>query len=87
MPRIIPLLRVIIGSSNIHPPKESGANLARLAVSADVEGVSGVYYEALEAIKSSEASYDKDKQEDLWKWTLANIAVDQKENEKFELVY
>ena len=83
----MPLLRVLVGSPNIHSAKESGANLARLAVSPDVNGISGVYYEAVEAIKSSEASYDEDKQEDLWKWTLANIAVDQKESEKFELVH
>jgi hypothetical protein len=83
----MPLLRVVLGSSNIPSAKDSGANLARLAVSADVEGVSGVYYEAVEAIKTSEASYDEDKQEDPWKWTLANIVVNQKESEEFELVH
>jgi hypothetical protein len=44
MPRTIPLLRRLV-SSNVHTPQHSGTNLAWLAVSANVEGVSGVYVE------------------------------------------
>lgn len=52
---------------NIHTPKESGANLARLATAKDVEGLTGVYFEGDHQIKSSMDSYDEVKQEDLWK--------------------
>jgi len=83
LPRIIPLLRRLI-SPNIHLPQESAASLARLAVSPDLEGVSGVYYEGKKEIKSSDASYDEEKQEDLWEWTVKNAATDEEETRKFE---
>ncbi|OKL58575.1 hypothetical protein UA08_05974 [Talaromyces atroroseus] len=34
----------------------------------------GAYYEGPKRIKSSEASYDKAKQEDLWQWTVKTLA-------------
>jgi NAD(P)-dependent dehydrogenase (short-subunit alcohol dehydrogenase family) len=85
MPRIIPLLRRLI-NSNVHTPQESGANLAWLAVSADVEGVSGVYYEGRKKIKSSDESYEEEKQENLWEWTVKNTATSEEEIHKFEIV-
>lgn len=84
LPKIIPLLRLLI-SPNIHTPRESGAALARLAVADDVEGVSGVYYEGLKEIRSSEASYDRAKQEDLWGWTVDTLARDDRERTTFML--
>lgn len=51
----------------------------------DVEGVSGVYYEGLKEIKSSEASYDRTKQEDLWGWTIGTVARDDRERMAFIL--
>ncbi|KAJ6023393.1 uncharacterized protein N7446_013753 [Penicillium canescens] len=84
LPNIIPLLRLLI-SPNIHTPRESGAALARLAVADDVEGVSGVYYEGLKEIRSSEASYDLAKQEDLWGWTVDTMARDDQERMAFML--
>jgi len=83
LPRIIPLLRRMV-NPNIHLPQESGASLARLAVSPELEGVSGVYYEGKKEIKSSEASYDEKKQEDLWEWTVKNAAIDEEEMRRFE---
>lgn len=85
MPRIIPLLRRLV-SSNTHTPQESGANLAWLAVSPDVEGVSGVYYEGRKKIRSSEESYEEEKQENLWEWTVKNTATNEEEIHKFEIV-
>ena len=35
---------------------------------------SGVYYEGRKEIRSSEVSYDRSKQEDLWDWTVKHIA-------------
>lgn len=73
LPRIIPLLRVVL-YANVHTPAESGAALARLAVGKDVEGVSGRYFEGLKEIKSSRDSYDEGKQEDLWEWTVGYLS-------------
>lgn len=84
LPRIIPLLRLLL-THNIHTTQESGEALARLSVSSDVEGASGVYYEGRREIKSSEASYDETKQEDLWQWTMSTIACNGEENTTFGL--
>jgi len=84
LPHILPLLRLLL-TSNIHTPADSGANLASLAVSPDVEGVSGVYYEGKKQIKSSQASYEDVKQEDLWEWTVKNVAINEEEAIKFEI--
>lgn len=83
MPRAVPLLRVVV-SPNTHMPAESGAALARLAVGADVEGVRGLYYEGLKPIESSKDSYDEEKQEDLWRWTVGYLARDEEERGRFE---
>jgi NAD(P)-dependent dehydrogenase (short-subunit alcohol dehydrogenase family) len=84
MPHMIPLLRRII-HPNINTILESATNLAWLAVSNDVKDTSGVYFEGRRKIKSSDESYDESKQEDLWKWTVKNVALDAKEVEKFEI--
>lgn len=83
LPHIIPVLRRLV-NPNIHTVPHSGANLAWLAVSDDVKGKSGVYYEGKREIKSSDESYDESKQEDLWKWTIKNIAANAEETKKFE---
>ncbi|KAJ5634719.1 hypothetical protein N7528_002561 [Penicillium herquei] len=75
-PWLTSLARILV-SPNIRTPRESGQALARLAVSPDVEGISGVYFEGKKEIKSSQDSYDEDKQEDLWKWTIETVAHDE----------
>ena len=72
LPHLIPLMRLVLGSQNIHTPKASGEALARLALGEDegVIGVSGKYFEGRKAIPSSVVSYEEEKQEDLWNWTL-----------------
>ncbi|KAL5333464.1 NAD(P)-binding protein [Aspergillus crustosus] len=82
LPRILPLLRLLV-SPNIHTPAESGAALARLAVGADLEGVSGKYFEGRKEIPSSVDSYVEDKQEDLWRWTVDYLAQGPEELAKF----
>ena len=83
LPYLLPLLRLTI-SPNVRSTKDSGAALAKLATSR--EG-NGEYYQGLEAIKSSELSYDTEKQEDLWAWTLKKVAIDEAEKRDFEKVY
>lgn len=73
LPYVLPVLRVAV-SPNIFSPEQSGANLARLAVGADIYGVTGDYFEARKAIPSSHDSYDEKKQDDLWQWTIKYCA-------------
>lgn len=87
LPSIIPLLRRLI-SPNIHTTQESGRALADLAVG-DKGGViaDGKYFEGSREIKSSVASHDIKKQEDLWEWTINTVAQDEAEKSAFETVY
>lgn len=85
LPRIIPLLRAVLGVPNIHTAEESGNSLAWVAISPEAATVSGVYYEGRRQIKSSDVSYDEKKQEDLWDWTVRTTAVSSEEKEQFSL--
>jgi len=81
LPHIIPVMRILI-DGNIWLPKDSGATLARLVMGDDA---SGVYYSSGKPIKSSVASYDEAKQEELWEWTLKNISESEEERVKFDI--
>ena len=83
LPYLLPLLRLTI-APNVRSTKDSGTALAKLAMS---RNGSGEYYQELEAIKSSEASYDTEKQEDFWAWTLNTVAKDEAEKRDFEKIY
>jgi NAD(P)-dependent dehydrogenase (short-subunit alcohol dehydrogenase family) len=85
LPRVIPVLRFVFGKHNIHSPRESGLALARLAVDGVAEG--GKYWEGTKVIKSSEMSYDTAKQEDLWRWTIDRVALNEEEKRDFDRVY
>ena len=85
LPRITPLLRLLLRTNNIHTAQESGENLAWVALSPDVEGVSGVYFEGNKQIESSQDSHDLKKQEDLWAWTVKNITTSEEEARSFEI--
>lgn len=83
LPRIIPLLRILM-FPNIHTSQESGLALARLAVSPDVDGVSGKYFEGLKQIDSSKDSNDVSSQDDLWEWTASFVGKDEAEVEAYK---
>jgi NAD(P)-dependent dehydrogenase (short-subunit alcohol dehydrogenase family) len=83
LPKMIPVLKLLMGSGNVHLPAESGAALARLAMGDDVRGKTGVYYEGQKEIKSSEQSLKVDLQEELWKWTVDFVAESKEEKERF----
>jgi NAD(P)-dependent dehydrogenase (short-subunit alcohol dehydrogenase family) len=54
----------------VNTPGTSGSALARLATDAGLEVPNGSYWSGLEAIPSSEESYDVSKAEDLWRVSL-----------------
>ncbi len=55
-----------------------------MAVNDDVAGTSGVYFEGRKEINSSIASHNEKNQEDLWEWTVKNVALNEEETSKFK---
>jgi NAD(P)-dependent dehydrogenase (short-subunit alcohol dehydrogenase family) len=84
LPKMIPLLRIVY-NANVHTPEESGKALAQLATGDEFKGKSGLYFEGTRAIKSNTTSYDEAKQEDLWQWSVRNLAKDAGEQRAFNL--
>lgn len=72
MPLMKPLLHRVL-TPYIYTAEESGAMLARLVTSPDLNGVTGKYFGAgrREAIHSSDESYDTARAEELWQDSLA----------------
>lgn len=70
LPHILGVVRFLIKSENVKSPVESGANLAWVATSRETEGKTGAYFEGRKEIKSATASYEVEKQDDLWAWTV-----------------
>jgi hypothetical protein len=60
---LFPALRVLPG---VHSTRTSGRNLASLVSDARLDGVTGTYFSGPRQIRSSAASYDRDKALDLW---------------------
>lgn len=65
LPRVIPLLRLIL-LKNIHTPEESGAALARLITDPALTSTNGKYFEGMREIPSSVESYDEGRAQELW---------------------
>ena len=86
LPHVKPLIRKAMGSPHIYTPQDAGARLASLAVDEKFNGESGAYYAGPEKIKSSVASYDENKQEELWTWTVKTLAQNEEEARNFEVV-
>ncbi|TPX11143.1 uncharacterized protein E0L32_008004 [Thyridium curvatum] len=82
-PRITPLLKAVY-TNNIHKPSESGASLARLAISDELANEAGNYYEGPKEINSSTDSYQTSKQDDLWQWTVKYCAQNDAQVSRFE---
>jgi NAD(P)-dependent dehydrogenase (short-subunit alcohol dehydrogenase family) len=73
--RVLPLLRPLLRrvlTPYVYTARESGAMLARLVTSPDLDGVTGQYFGAgrPEAIRSSDESYDNCRAEELWRDSL-----------------
>ncbi|KAM5353711.1 hypothetical protein ACJ41O_000361 [Fusarium nematophilum] len=83
MPRLTPILKLLY-IPNIHKPSDSGASLAWLAASDEIAGVDGKYFEGRKEIPSSKDSYDVEKQDDLWEWTVKYCAQNEAQAERFQ---
>ena len=83
LPRMIPLLRLLL-SPNIYTVADSGEILAATAIGDEVKGKSGVYLQRLKVTKSSDASHEEPKQDDLWEWTAQAVANNENEARAFK---
>lgn len=84
LPYLLPLLRRLL-NPNIHSPQESGEAMAWLAVGDVPADASGKYFEGKKTIPSSKDSYDVEKQEELWSWTVDAIAANPEERKRFDM--
>lgn len=82
MPKLTGLMRLLV-DDNINTPEESGGNMAWLVEGMEVEGKKGVYFEKRKVREASVQARDEECQEDLWKWTVENVAQDDKERARF----
>jgi NAD(P)-dependent dehydrogenase (short-subunit alcohol dehydrogenase family) len=75
-PLLVPLARPFI---HVQRLEDAGAALARLAIDPAVAGRSGAYFAGRQEIRSSDESYERDKQEDLFieSAALVGLAADE----------
>jgi NAD(P)-dependent dehydrogenase (short-subunit alcohol dehydrogenase family) len=71
LPLILPLLRMVM--PRIRETKAIGEDLAWIATSEQTEHVTGKYFDGRKEEITSAASYDVEKQEDLWAWTTKTV--------------
>ena len=64
----LPLLRMVIPF--VRDTAGSGADLAWVALSLEMAGINGKYFDGRKEIMSSATSYEVGEQEDLWEWTV-----------------
>jgi NAD(P)-dependent dehydrogenase (short-subunit alcohol dehydrogenase family) len=85
MPHVLWLIKLVVGSKNVHTGPEAGENMAFVVAGERVKGSNGVYFEERGERKSSKESYDEQKQEELWLWTVKTVARDEDERAKFDI--
>lgn len=73
---IFPVLQVLPGVNSI---ATSGRNLAKLAIDAQFEGLSGKYWAGLKEIRSSKESYDAQKAAELWEGSATLVKLSPRE--------
>ncbi|EIW69181.1 hypothetical protein M231_03912 [Tremella mesenterica] len=83
---IIPRLLFIFkwAGVTVSTPTEAGKVLASIASNEVYTDMTGKYVLLHKEKPSSVESYDKEKQNDLWRWTVDNVALDAAEKQRFE---
>jgi hypothetical protein len=66
----LPALRFIPGVNGV---SKSGADLARLVLDPELEGVSGQYFVGRKSVPSSKDSYDERKAAELWESSVSMV--------------
>jgi hypothetical protein len=83
LPSLLWLVRLFMGTDNVHTVDQAAQNLAWIGLGREAQGITGKYFEGRKLAMSSLDSLDHAKQEDLWFWTLAEIANDEAEKREF----
>ena len=68
LPLVIPLLQLAFPF--IRAVEGSGADLAWIALSPETAGITSKYFDGRKEVMSSAVSYEVEKQEDLWLWSV-----------------
>ena len=72
----LPALRIIPGVNGVG---KSGADLARLVLDPQLEGVTGQYFVGHKSVPSSKDSYDERKAAELWESSVSMVHLKQDE--------
>jgi NAD(P)-dependent dehydrogenase (short-subunit alcohol dehydrogenase family) len=74
LPPTTPVMKIVM--PYLRGVQESGVNLAWIAVSPELAGITGKYFDDKTEVMSSTVSYEVEKQEDLWEWTAKTAVGD-----------
>lgn len=74
---VMPVLTLFM--RNVNSVKKSGANLANVAFAKQFQHIKGKYFEGAKVIQSSQDSYNRAYQKDLWKTSLRLTNIKQQE--------
>jgi NAD(P)-dependent dehydrogenase (short-subunit alcohol dehydrogenase family) len=85
MPKMMPVLRLMY-HKNTHSAVDSGSSLAWVAVSGEVKGKKGVYFEGRSEHRVGEKAGREEVQKELWDWTVERVAEGEEERRIFERV-
>jgi hypothetical protein len=79
------LIKVVLRTGNVRSGLEAGENMAFVALGEEVKGTNGVYFEGRGEKRSSVESYQEEKQEELWEWTIKTVPRDEAERKRFDI--
>lgn len=85
MPHVRWLIKFVLRTGNVRSRPEAGENMAFVALGEEVKGTNGVYFEGRAERRSSVESYEEEKQEELWEWTIKTVARDEEERKRFDI--
>jgi NAD(P)-dependent dehydrogenase (short-subunit alcohol dehydrogenase family) len=76
LPLVLPLARWFVPMNTV---QASGRALARLVMDPALEAVSGQYFSGMEAVRSSQASYERPPAQELWEGSVKLVKLAQSE--------
>ena len=87
LPHLLPLLRLLLRTTDIHTAQHSAIALTRLALDpeGDLGATSGCYFNGLTEARSSELSYDDNHAKDLWDTSVRLTAQSDEERRAFAM--
>ncbi|KAH7138197.1 dehydrogenase/reductase [Dendryphion nanum] len=84
LPHFVGLMRLLLGTKDVHLPKDSGKRLAWLAMDEEARKKTATYYDGITEVASGVNTIDEKRQEELWEWTVEFVGKSGEERERFE---